>query len=114
MSKVSLDLPQDLHERLRAVSHRKGVSLNQLIIEAVGLSLSRDEGVAEDVDALTWEVRQARAALGDLVIELDGADAAAAMLPPAAVGPAEDAVASLPKLTPPLSETVSEGREDRV
>ncbi len=40
MSTISLRLPESLHERVRAVAEREGVSINQLITIALAEKLS--------------------------------------------------------------------------
>lgn len=56
MSTISLRLPESLHERVREVAEREGVSINQLITTALAEKLSA---------LLTEEYLQARAARGD-------------------------------------------------
>src|SRR6185312_3870226 len=58
MSTLSLSLPESLHKQLKAVSERKGVSINQFIATAVAEKLSA---------LMTVDYLQERAARGDLV-----------------------------------------------
>ena len=56
MSTISLRLPDSLHERVREVAEREGVSINQLITTALAEKLSA---------LLTEEYLTARAARGE-------------------------------------------------
>ena len=56
MSTISLRLPESLHERVREVAEREGVSINQLITTALAEKLSA---------LLTQEYLAGRAARGD-------------------------------------------------
>ena len=56
MSTISLRLPESLHERVREVAEREGVSINQLITTALAEKLSA---------LLTQEYLAERAARGD-------------------------------------------------
>jgi predicted HicB family RNase H-like nuclease len=39
--KITLDLPDDLHQQLLAEADRRGISLNELIVEALRLMLQQ-------------------------------------------------------------------------
>ncbi len=114
MSRITLRLPDDLHRRLRAVSQRAGVSLNQLVMRNLDQALAGQEETAEKDSPLMDQVRHIRVALGDLAVELD-----IDHLPPH-LRPGEDLpdratfMKSLPQLEPPLSATIAADREDRL
>lgn len=114
MSRVTVRLPDDLHRRLRAVSQRTGVSLNQLIMRSLDETLAGQEENAEEESPLMEQVRHLRTALSDIVVELD-----TDRLPPH-LRPGEDLpdctafARSLPNLDPPLSATIVADREEGV
>ncbi len=114
MSRVTVRLPDSLHQRLRVISQRSGVSLNQLITRSLDEAVASQEEASADESPLLEQVRHIRTALGALAMELDTNG-----LPPH-LRPGEDLpgvaafMRSLPKLEPPLSATIADDREDRV
>lgn len=109
MARVTLRLPESLHARLVAESRATDRSLNELIVESLETRLP-------DVPSSVDEKRELmRKALGDLLVSVDE-------VMPLWPGEEEDApvltheelVARLPRLDPPLSQTIIEDREDRV
>jgi len=113
MVRVTLRLPDDLHRRLCARSEHRGESLNQVVVDALNDALARGEPAGRDGLPLDEQVRRVRAALGDLVIELD-LDRFPPELRPGPDLPGRDALrARLPRLDPPMSRTIIEDREDR-
>ncbi len=108
MARVTLRLPESLHARLIAASRAAGKSLNELIVESLEERLpaqSRDVGTDRELF---------RAALADLLVSADE------VLPPwpeEADTPLlthEELQNRLPVLSPPLSQTIIDDREDRV
>jgi hypothetical protein len=114
MSRVTLRLPEDLHRGLRTASQRDGVSLNQLIVDALRASLARSPDAAEVENPLIEQVRQIRSALGEIAIPLE-----TSLLPPH-LQPRDDLPTadmlrrSMPELVPPLSATITADHEDRL
>ena len=111
MSRVTVRLPDQLHQRLHRQGSRRGASLNEIIVAILSEAVDRMDEVAEEVSNLLEEqVKQVRAALGPLALELD--------IPPDLRPSAgqSDVTAyrrSLPRLNPPLSATIIADRDDR-
>ncbi len=68
MTRVTLRLPDELHQRLRVASQQAGTSLNQLIIVALAEAVAREEGAGQEETSLMEQVRHIRTVLGDLVV----------------------------------------------
>jgi hypothetical protein len=100
-----------LHQRLEARSRAAGASLNQTIVSTLHEALARSE--PEDTDDQTVELRHIRMALGDLVVELDASELPPELRPSDDLPDRDAYRESLPRLDPPLSRTIIEGREDR-
>src|SRR6185437_6216624 len=96
MSRVTLRLPEELHDRLRDVAHRTGVSLNEVIVSALRDALTCNEG-PEAGGSLLKQVRLARAALTDLAVDVDTAWIGAEFGRRAEVPTAEELIRSLPR-----------------
>ena len=112
MTRLTLRLPDDLHDRLRNASSQTGQSLNQTIVSALSAALDETSPDA-DQSPLREQLQQVRAALGDLIVEID-VSRFLAELGLADTHSGEETLRSLPSLDPPLSITVIEDREDRV
>lgn len=113
MSRVTLRLPEELHERLRDVSHRTGASVNQVIVATLRSALTCDK-VDEPAPPLLQQTQVVRTALADLTVDVDPAWFATEFRPGEGVPTRDELVQSLPRLTPSLSATVIAEREDRV
>jgi len=113
VTRLTLRLPEDLTERLRAESQRTGISLNQLIVAALWDALKQGRILHGEQDPLKEQVRLYRIALGDLVADIDVSKFPKRLRP----GPLdlydETRLAYLPKLDPPLSATIIEEREEQ-
>ena len=114
MGRVTLRLPDELHRYLRRLGHRRGTSLNQVIVAALGETVHRDEEIGDERNALAEQVRLARVALADLTVEVDVHQPFPEGCPPTALPTDENAAESLPWLSPSLSMTVIDERRDRV
>jgi hypothetical protein len=110
--RVTLRLSNELHERLRARSHRAGTSLNQTVVAVISDALGR-EGAAERIGEKDEQVRHIRAALGDLTVDWDDSGLPAELRPSVRSLDPNAFLVSLPRLTPPLSATIIEERDDR-
>ena len=110
MTRLTLRLPADLADRLRAESQRTGVSLNQFIVAALHDALRRARLLHGDQDPLKEQLRLYRIALGDLVADIDVSKFPKRLKP----GPLDvyngARLAHRPKLDPPLSETIIQER----
>ncbi|HVC32062.1 MAG TPA: hypothetical protein VNL16_00970 [Chloroflexota bacterium] len=113
MSRVTLRLPDGLHERLRDVSHRTGASLNQVIVATLRDVLTCDEE-NEPASQLLKQTQLVRTALADPTVDVDTTWFDAAFRPETEVPTREELARTLPRLTPSLSATVIVEREDRV
>lgn len=112
MTRLTLRLPDDLHRRVRGRCAEAGTSLNQFIVAAVREALARPRAEAGEAMTLQQRVKRLRAALGDMVVEIDPAgfpewERFAGSLPGH-----EELARSLPRLDPPLSRTIAEEREE--
>lgn len=114
MSRVTLRLPEDLHRGLRTASQRDGVSLNQLIVDALRASLGPSPDATEAENPLIEQVRQIRRALGEMAVTLDTSHLAPDLQPRDDLPTADVLGRSMPELDPPLSATIIADREDRL
>jgi hypothetical protein len=114
MARVTLRLPDDLHQRLVADSQKLNVSMNELAVAALRDGLARQEAERSAERSLSEQVRRLRSVLGDLVVDIDVNQFPAAVRPNAQMPDRDDLFNSLPRLNPPLSATVIEEREDRI
>lgn len=114
MTRVTLRLPENLHQRLRVISQKHRVSLNQLIIATLNEALAQDEGAAQEEKSLVEQVQYIRMALGDLAVELDVSQFPPHLRPGEELPDREEFMQSLPQLSPPMSRTIIEDREDRI
>jgi hypothetical protein len=110
--RVTLRLPDELHQRLQERSHRAGASLNQTVVAVISDALAR-EGAAEHLGERDEQVRYIRVALGDLTVEWDDSGLPSELRPSARPLDRDAFLRSLPRLTPPLSATIVEERDDR-
>jgi hypothetical protein len=108
MARITLRLPEDLHQRLVTQSRVTGRSLNQTIVD----QLEHRNGV-EPQTQLT-ERERFIAALGDLVVpwseDLIPDWPGAEDVPPLT----DEDIERMPRLDPPLSESIIADREDRL
>lgn len=114
VARVTLRLPDDLHQRLRAISRSSGASLNQLIVAALSAGAVREDEADKAGSALAGQVQHIRAALGDLAVELDASRLPPHLRPGGDLPDRSAFVRSLPALRPPLSATILADREDRL
>lgn len=115
MARVTLRLPDHLHSRVRKLSHERGVSLNELIVDSLETTVALQATNDQEEDIRKTRIERLRASLGDLVVDVDISDFPVELYPNAQVMLDRDALfQSLPVLDPPLSRTVIEEREDRV
>ncbi len=112
--RVTLRLPESVYERLREAGQSSGRSLNQVIVDALrdaDLSGGPPEG-ASPQEILNWALRDIARPWTDEDDELmAGVFGDEADLPDLS---REELLAAFPPQDPPLSETVSGLREDRV
>jgi hypothetical protein len=111
---ITIELPDEMYERLLAVSRDSGSSLDATIAELVGRSLNNNGRAFGNLDvaARRRELQRIRAALGPLVEHPAPIQEGTSSL-----WDAESAAEfrrSMPVLDPPLSQTIIEEREDRV
>ncbi len=111
--RVTLRLPESVYERLRQAGQSSGRSLNQVIVDAlreVDLSDRPPQGAIPQ-ELLNWALRDITRPWTDaddeLMAGVFGDDNDTPLLSH------EELLAAFPPLTPPLSETVIELREDR-
>jgi len=107
MIRLTVRLPDDLHGRLVKRSRAAGKSLNQLIVE--GAAYAASGGPAPQLS----ERERWRLALGDLLADTEAlfeepGDEDTPLLS------YEELDRIMPRLDPPLSQTIIEDREDRV
>jgi hypothetical protein len=112
--RVTIEIPDDVYERLVAASRAAGSSLDATIVSLVTPSLPN--GVdstlpGETPDGLD-EFHRAQAALRERLRQgLDTSDLRRRRFDPES---AAEFRGRMPVLDPPLSQTIIEGREDRV
>lgn len=104
MTRVTLRLPEETYSRLKARQRITGQSMNELIVRAV------DKILGEESNDVADERHRIKAALGDLVMEIDPS-----LWPTFGRPEAERKknLATLPKLERPLSRDIIEDRGDR-
>lgn len=107
MARVTLRLPEPLHARLVEESRATDRSLNELIVESLEARLPEAPSADEKRERM-------RRALGPLLVSADD------LLPPwedeqdTPLLTHEELRARLPRLDPPMSQTIIDEREDRV
>lgn len=113
MTTITLQLPDELLQRLQTASREAGMPLDALIVTTLSQAISRREVTSEPSEAVREETRRIREALGDLVVdnpeewvpeieeEIDFPDR-------------QTDLDFMPKLDPPLSATLIEDRDDRI
>lgn len=107
MARITLRLPDDLHDELVLQSRGDGKSLNQLIVE----SLQRTAALAARSSVAEHE--RFAASLRDLLVPVDEI----ALPEPDDAPPntaSEELQPRLPTLNPPLSQSLIDGRVDRI
>jgi hypothetical protein len=112
--RVTLRLPDELHQRLQREAQQAGASLNQTIVATLdrGLHGAPDQVCARG--SLPEYVARIRAALGDLTVEVDDGDFPAARRIGDQLPDRTAFRETLPTLDPPLSATIIAEREDRL
>ena len=113
-TRVTLRLPSELHLRLRAHARAVGVSINQTIVAALDASLAGAEASTGHLESLAGRVRHIRAALGDLVVELDDTVMPEQLKVNGEILDREAFLHSLPVFRPTLSATIIGERAERV
>lgn len=111
--RVTLRLPEELHQRLQTKAQQAGVSLNQTIVATLSDSLGHGDDADDEHGLLQEQVQHVRTALGDLTVELDPEGFPAHLRPAAGLPDREAFMRSLPRLDPPLSATIIADRDDR-
>jgi plasmid stability protein len=112
MARITLRLPDELHRRLRVAAREAGRSLNEEIVTILTERLD-GESERQDETPLQRERRRIREALGDLVVDFRPEDFAPFFHPLPDDFDRDAFFNSLPRLDPPLSQTIIEDREDR-
>ena len=114
MARVTLRLPDELHKRLCEASRKRGISLNRAIIET--LRSAADPSGPVDLDGMTLEaqVQHLRTVAEALSGEIRPEDFPPELLSQKSPAERARALRSLPRLDPPLSQTLIEEREDRI
>ena len=113
MTRVTLRLPDDLHQRLRAAAQRTGAPLNQLIVATLSEALMGDDLVGKDESPLMEQVQHIRTALSGLAVDLDANQLPPHLRPGDELPDRAAFQQSLPTLDPPISATIIADREDR-
>ncbi|MGI8553626.1 MAG: hypothetical protein ACR2PL_22990 [Dehalococcoidia bacterium] len=118
MTRVTLDLPLELHRRLRAVARETGSSLDDVIVRLLDATTppcaAEEDAPAKEETPLERERRLVREALRYMTVEID-LDEYAPLFKGLTQGLDRQAFfESLPRLDPPLSQTIIEEREDRI
>ena len=114
MTRVTLRLPSDVHKRLTESARTSRRSINQTIVDLLSEALGCGVRQRPDETPLDAERRRIREALGDLVVEFTAEDLAPMLTHPLGSLDAEAIYNSMPRLDPPLSQTIIDEREDRV
>ena len=112
MVRLTLRLPDDLHERLLAANRESGESLNHAIVAILNAALGCEDDHSEETP-LERERSRVREASGDLVVEIDPAEFAPYLNHGGELPDRQALFDSMARLDPPLSRSVIEDREDR-
>jgi hypothetical protein len=110
MTRITLRLPDRLHEDLQLLARRMGISLNEAIVATLHTSLVSREASNSEPD-LVYERQAIEIALHGLLAELDLSGPSTEQDPNATHILREE---NIPLLTPPLSSTILEERSDRM
>lgn len=113
MARITLRLPDDLHRQLQSSSRQSGKSLNQTIVDALSDQLRQCSEEDSEETPQEKERRRIREALGDLVVDFRPEDYAPLFRPLPKNFDREALFRSMPRLDPPLSQTIIEDREER-
>jgi len=117
-TRITIEVPDALHERLVEVSRRTDTPLDGTIVRLVEQALAhvaRTDGEATHAEPMSRrdeEVARIRAALGPLVEHSE--DRERPKKGPLDALSAAEFRRRMPKLDPPLSQTIIDGREDRI
>lgn len=112
MARITLRLPDDLHQALKAHSRATGESLNETIVSLLRQRQKGAEHEAERETPLEAERRRIREALGDLVVKIDPQDFEPYLGPPMDPAKRKAILESIPPMDPPLSHAIIEEREE--
>lgn len=108
MARLTLRLPETLHDRLVERSRAGGKSLNETIVDCLHQGL-----MAPKLTSLS-EADRFRLALADILIPADELFPDEPLDDSTPLLTHEELIRLMPILDPPLSQTVIEDREDRV
>src|SRR4051812_10580366 len=112
---ITIEIPDDLYERLVAASRDAGASLDATIADLVGRGLNRNgshKPERVDIAARRRELQRIREALGSLVEHPQPREGAtSSVFDPQT---AAEFRAGRPVLDPPISQTIIEDRADRI
>lgn len=111
-TRLTVRLPERVHRALRAEAARQRISLNRAIVAALSKAL-REVEVGEAFDRLAQERELYRKALAGMLVEIDPQRFLSGLGIRSEPIDADILLPSLPKLDPPLSQTIIEEREDR-
>jgi hypothetical protein len=113
MVRVTLRLPDELHHLAKELSEQQGVSLNDVIVQAVASALRSGPQDESNQGERQVRIERLRAALGDMVVSIDLSDFPEQVRPNPQMPDRDVLFHSLPVLSPPLSQTIIGEREDR-
>src|SRR5690349_141150 len=111
MIRVTVRLPDELHQRLKLASVRARASLNDVIVATLSDALTCED--MDDADSLMNQVRQMRTILGGLAVHLDPEQCPSQLGSEQALPDRTELLGTLPRLTPPLSKTIASERAER-
>jgi plasmid stability protein len=114
MTRVTLQIPDELHKRLSDRARETGETVSQAIVDILSDAMGPERTDAQAETPLDAERRRIREALGDLVVDFHPEDFGALFHPLPDDFDREAFFQSLPRLDPPLSRTIIEDREDRI
>ncbi len=114
MTRVTLRLPDELYQRLQALSQRSGASLNGAIVSTLNDALPPRDSTTERQTPLQEEISRLRVVLADLIEDVDVTRFPESVRPSGSPVDREAFLASMPRLNPPISQTIIEEREDRI
>lgn len=109
MARITLDIPDELYERLKAAAERNESPLDDAIISTLDTGIGRDEDELR-LSAREVELRRLREALSDILA--DTSSWRGAFKTGLSRAERERILREMPPLDPPLSQTVIEEREE--
>ena len=109
MTRITLRLPDQMHQAFQQLARRAGISLNEAMVAALQQSLTRREASNTESN-LVYERQVIELALQGLLAELPMSRLSVKDDRNATRTPHEE----VPLLTPPLSSTILEERSDRL